>query len=67
LTFGAGGKNGSPLTLYFMDGIDGERAGLFGAITAVPEPSTWAMTTLGFGGLAFAGYRTSRRRAAVSV
>jgi|SRR5271165_3091635 len=67
LTFGAGGKNGSPLTLYFTDGIDGERAGLFGAITAVPEPSTWAMTTLGFGGLAFAGYRTSRRRAAVSV
>jgi hypothetical protein len=27
------------------------------AASAVPEPSTWAMMLLGFGGLAFAGYR----------
>jgi hypothetical protein len=27
----------------------------------VPEPSTWVMMTLGFAGLAFAGYRTSRK------
>ena len=27
---------------------------------AVPEPSTWAMMLLGFGGLAFAGYRRAR-------
>jgi hypothetical protein len=27
----------------------------------VPEPSTWAMLTLGFAGLGFAGYRTSGR------
>jgi PEP-CTERM motif len=25
-----------------------------------PEPSTWAMTLLGFAGLGFVGYRTSR-------
>ena len=36
LTFGGGGNNGSPNTLYFTDGIDGETHGLFGAITSVP-------------------------------
>jgi PEP-CTERM motif len=34
------------------------------SLTAVPEPSTWAMMGLGFAGLAFAGYR--KRRAAIS-
>ena len=29
--------------------------------TAVPEPSTWAMMALGFVGLGFAGYRSTRR------
>jgi PEP-CTERM motif len=32
--------------------------------TAVPEPSTWAMMLIGFAGLGYAGYRTSRRAAA---
>ena len=66
LTFGMGGKDGNPLTLYFTDGINGETDGLFGAVAFVPEPSTWAMMALGFCGLAFAGCRNSRRRA-VSV
>jgi hypothetical protein len=35
-----------------------------GALTAVPEPSTRAMMLLGFAGLGFAGYRSSRRIAA---
>ena len=39
LTFGGGGSNGSPNTLYFTDGIDGETHGLFGAITTVGLPS----------------------------
>jgi uncharacterized protein (TIGR03118 family) len=34
LDFGAGGSNGDPNTLYFSDGINGETAGLFGAIFA---------------------------------
>jgi hypothetical protein len=34
--------------------------------TAVPEPSTWAMMLLGFAGLAFAGYRASRRTTALA-
>jgi hypothetical protein len=32
-----------------------------GALTAVPEASTWAMMVAGFGGLAFAGFYRSRR------
>jgi uncharacterized protein (TIGR03118 family) len=36
LTFGGGGSDGSPSTLYFTDGIDGETHGLFGAIQSVP-------------------------------
>ncbi|HZU89119.1 MAG TPA: TIGR03118 family protein [Stellaceae bacterium] len=42
--FGVGGMNGSPNTLYFADGINGEAAGLFGAINpaSVPEPSALA-------------------------
>jgi uncharacterized protein (TIGR03118 family) len=40
LTFGNGGSGGSPDVLYFTDGINGETDGLFGAISAVPEPSS---------------------------
>jgi len=32
----------------------------------VPEPSTWATTLAGFGGLAFAGFR-ARRRASLAA
>jgi hypothetical protein len=32
-------------------------------ITAVPEPSTWAMLLIGFAGIGFAGYRRSRASA----
>jgi uncharacterized protein (TIGR03118 family) len=34
--FGQGGNNGSPNTLYFTDGINGENDGLFGAFTFSP-------------------------------
>ncbi len=56
LNFGIGGANGSPDTLYFADGINGQAAGLFGAISA-PEPSTWAMMLIGLAGLGFAARR----------
>jgi Taurine catabolism dioxygenase TauD, TfdA family len=39
LDFGTGGNNGSPDTLFFSDGINGERDGLFGAIN-VNVPAT---------------------------
>ncbi len=38
-----------------------------GVITGVPEPSTWAMMLLGFGGLGFARRRSLRRAAAVQA
>ena len=37
LGFGTGGNNGSPNTLFFTDGINGEANGLFGAINVVPR------------------------------
>lgn len=36
--FGVGGNNGSPDTLYFADGVNGESDGLFGAIQFKPRP-----------------------------
>ena len=59
--FGTGGRTGDPRTLFFTDGINGETDGLFGALT-VPEPSTWAMMLIGFGGL-----RAMGRAAAAGV
>jgi uncharacterized protein (TIGR03118 family) len=38
LAFGVGGNNGSPDTLYFTDGINGETDGLFGAISPRERP-----------------------------
>ena len=64
LTFGGGGKDGSPNTLYFTDGINNEHAGLFGAITSVPEPSTWVMMLMGLGGL---GLAARRRRTPLAI
>jgi uncharacterized protein (TIGR03118 family) len=49
--FGNGGNNGDPNTLYFTDGINGERNGLFGAITFVPEPFTLSLFGAGLAGM----------------
>ena len=51
------GDTGAGLTLTTVN------AGV-GPATAVPEASTWAMMLMGFAGLGFAGYRSSRRCAA---
>jgi uncharacterized protein (TIGR03118 family) len=65
LIFGTGGANGDPNTLFFTDGINGEHDGLFGSISPVPEPSTWAMMILGFAGIGFMAYR--RRKSTVAL
>ena len=65
IVFGGSMMDGNPNTLFFTDGINGEKDGLFGSITAVPEPSTWAMMLAGFGGLALLAAR--RRRAALAI
>jgi uncharacterized protein (TIGR03118 family) len=66
IEFGVGGMNGSPDTLYFADGINGEAAGLFGALNAasVPEPSALAVFV---SALAFFGccHAVRRRRGRV--
>jgi hypothetical protein len=36
-------------------------------VSAIPEPSTWAMMMLGFAGIGLLGYRQSRRRTAVGA
>ena len=55
LMFGSGaGSGGDANTLYFLDGINGETAGLFGAIAAVPEPE---IVVLFGAGLALIGWR----------
>jgi uncharacterized protein (TIGR03118 family) len=61
---GNAGSNGSPNDVYFADGINGERDGLFGAIT-VPEPSTWLQFCAALAGLAGLIARQRRRMLAV--
>jgi hypothetical protein len=44
LTFGGSGNDGSPNTLYFTDGINGETHGLFGAIESMPLTGASTLT-----------------------
>jgi uncharacterized protein (TIGR03118 family) len=46
---GNGGAGGDPNTVYFTAGISDEAHGLFGALSAVPEPTTWTLMFIGLG------------------
>ena len=53
---GGGGMNGSAQTVYFTAGPNDESAGLFGALSVVPEPASVLLLSLGLaavGGLAW--------------
>jgi uncharacterized protein (TIGR03118 family) len=52
LSFGNGGSGGDPNILYFSTGLNGEKDGLFGAVTPVPEPSSLVLVIGGLGALA---------------
>jgi uncharacterized protein (TIGR03118 family) len=61
LIFGNGANGGDPNTLYFTDGINGERDGLFGAINAVPLPGALPLFASGVVGLVLLGWRRKRK------
>ena len=46
---GNGGSGGSVNDVYFTSGIANEADGLFGSISAVPEPRAWALMFVGLG------------------
>ena len=59
----------SPITfvdLTSTTGIVQAKQFSISSIAAIPELSTWAMFLIGFAGLGFAGYRTSRKAASIA-
>jgi uncharacterized protein (TIGR03118 family) len=49
LLVGNGGAGGSAKDIYFAAGPKDESHGLFGVLSSLPEPQSWAMMILGFG------------------
>jgi len=58
LRFGNGGTFGSPHTLYFTAGPNGESHGLFGELTPTPEPGTWGVAGVSLLALVLLRWRT---------
>lgn len=46
---GNGANGGDANKVYFTAGLNGEQDGLFGSLSAVPEPSSWILMLFGFG------------------
>ena len=70
LGFGSGSPNnngGSPDTLFFTDGINGETDGLFGAIQVqTPLPGALPLFATGLGALGLLGWRRKRKAQAAA-
>jgi uncharacterized protein (TIGR03118 family) len=60
LEFGNGSAGSNPNALYFTAGIDGEAEGLFGAISATPEPGSMMLLSVGLLGIAGAMWKRFR-------
>jgi hypothetical protein len=64
---------GSPFSKGTLSGNDIDEVGPAGfgvgtlAVSAVPEPSTWAMMLLGFGGIGFMAYRRKAKPALMAA
>lgn len=52
--------------VVWADGAE-DKTSMGGLSVSTPEPSTWAMMVLGFAGLGFAGYRSSRKTVAAAA
>jgi uncharacterized protein (TIGR03118 family) len=63
LVTGNGGPGFDPNKVYFTAGLMDESEGLFGSISAVPEPMTWTMLIIGVG---MVGVALRRRRRGAS-
>ena len=61
---GNGGSGGSTDKIYFTAGVQDEAHGLFGALSAAPEPGTWMLMILGFGAI---GAALRRRTAGLAT
>jgi uncharacterized protein (TIGR03118 family) len=51
LSIGNGGQGGSTGKVYFSAGLGDEAHGLFGVLTSIPEPASWTLLMIGFGGV----------------
>ena len=60
IAFGNNGAGSNPNALYFAAGIDNEQHGLFGTLTATPEPGSLLLLATGLGAL-FVGAGRRRR------
>jgi hypothetical protein len=61
-----GNASGDYGVVVWADGA-GDYTSSMGLTLTAPEPSTWAMMLVGFAGLGFAGYRTSRKTVTAAV
>jgi hypothetical protein len=65
LVFGESNECGSNSCGSFRSPIDGLAVG--SAVSAVPEPTTWAMMILGFAGVGFVAYRRKSKPALMAA